>query len=105
VLGVPSNDFGNQEPGDAREIATFCQLRYGVDFPMTEKVRVIGSEAHPLFRWLAGKAGFLGRPHWNFYKYLIDADGRFVDWFSSATKPQSPRLARAIDAATKAGSA
>jgi len=97
VLGVPSNDFGGQEPGSASEIQTFCQVRFGVDFPLTEKVHVTGAEAHPLFRWIAGKTGFIGKPHWNFYKYLIGPDGQFIDWFSSITKPNADRLTRAID--------
>jgi glutathione peroxidase len=97
VLGVPSNDFGNQEPGSAEDIKSFCQVRFGVDFPLTEKVQVIGANAHPLFQWIEKKAGFIGRPHWNFYKYLIGPDGRFVDWFSSLTKPDSPRINKAID--------
>ncbi len=97
VLGVPSNDFGNQEPGSASEIKGFCEVRYGVDFPLTEKVHVTGAEAHPLFRWIGAKGGFLARPHWNFYKYLIGPDGRLVDWFSSITAPGSRRFTRAVE--------
>jgi glutathione peroxidase len=97
VLGVPSNDFGKQEPGTAAEIKNFCEVRYGVDFPLTEKVPVTGPEAHPLFKWIAAKRGFLARPHWNFYKYLIDRDGKLVDWFSSITAPGSARFTQAVD--------
>jgi glutathione peroxidase len=97
VLGVPSNDFGGQEPGTHDEIKSFCELRFGVDFPLTEKVAVTGSDAHPLFKWIAEKGGFLGRPHWNFYKYLIGPDGRFVDWYSSITAPQSGRFTKAVE--------
>jgi len=97
VLGVPSNDFAGQEPGDSGEIMSFCQVRYGVDFPLTEKVHVKGPDAHPLFQWLASKGGFLGRPRWNFYKYLIGPDGRFVDWFSSTTTPGSAKFTQAVD--------
>ena len=97
VLGVPSNDFGGQEPGTHDEIKSFCELRFGVDFPLTEKVVVTGADAHPLFKWIAAKGGFLGRPHWNFYKYLIGPDGRFVDWYSSITAPGSGRFTKAVD--------
>ena len=97
VLGVPSNDFGGQEPGTATEIGAFCERRFGVDFPLTEKVHVIGKEAHPLFRWIADKGGFVARPHWNFYKYLIGRDGRLVDWFSSVTAPGSKRFGDAVE--------
>ncbi len=97
VLGVPSNDFGKQEPGTAQEIQEFCDIRYGVDFPLTEKVKVTGPEAHPLFRWIAAKGGFLARPHWNFYKYLIGPDGQLVDWFSSLTSPSSKRFNAAVE--------
>jgi glutathione peroxidase len=97
VLGVPSNDFGGQEPGTHDEIKSFCELRFGVDFPLTEKVAVTGADAHPLFKWIAEKGGFLGRPHWNFYKYLIGPDGRFVDWYSSITAPGSARFTKAVE--------
>jgi len=97
VLGVPSNDFAGQEPGNASEIKSFCQVRYGVDFPLTEKVHVTGAEAHPLFKWIGAKGGFLAKPHWNFYKYLIGPDGQFVDWFSSITSPNSGRFTKAVE--------
>ena len=97
VLGVPSNDFGGQEPGEAAEIASFCAVNYGVDFPMAAKVHVKGPEAHALFRWLAAQGGFLSKPRWNFYKYLINRDGRLKTWFSSITKPESARLTGAVD--------
>lgn len=96
VLGVPSNDFANQEPGGAAEIATFCETNFGVDFPLTEKVRVKGTNAHPLFQWLAREGGFLSRPRWNFYKYVIGRDGRLVDWFASTTTPGSAKVEQAL---------
>lgn len=105
VLGVPSNDFGAQEPGSSDEIASFCASNYGVDFPMTAKVSVRGAGAHPLFRWLAAEGGFLSLPRWNFYKYLIRRDGHLATWFASMTTPDSPRLARAIAAVIANGSA
>ena len=97
VIGAPSNDFGGQEPGTADEIAEFCQVNYGVDFPMMAKSHVRGDDTHALFRWLAAEGGFFSRPRWNFYKYLIDRDGRLKGWFSSLTAPSTPRFTRAID--------
>lgn len=96
VLGVPSNDFAGQEPGGAAEIATFCETNFGVDFPLTEKVSVKGRDAHPLFQWLAREGGFLSRPRWNFYKYVIGKDGKLVDWFASTTTPGSAKVERAL---------
>jgi glutathione peroxidase len=98
VLGVPSNDFAHQEPGSSSEIASFCSVNYGVDFPMTGKVHVRGAEAHPLFRWIAAQGGlFSPRPRWNFFKYLFDRDGGLVTWFSSLTAPQARRFTQALD--------
>jgi len=97
VIGVPSNDFGQQEPGGAEEIAAFCQRNYGVGFPMTEKLHVRGPQAHPMFRWLAREGGILSRPRWNFFKYVIGRDGTLSDWFSSVTSPDSGRLRTALD--------
>jgi len=99
VIGVPSNDFGNQEPDPAEAIGEFCDRNYGVTFPLMEKVHVKGPEAHPLFRWLGDQGGFLARPRWNFYKYLTGRDGKLATWFPSTTAPDSAKLLRAIDAA------
>ena len=99
VLGVPSNDFANQEPGSSDEIAQFCEINFGVDFPLTEKVHVKGGEAHPLFQWLAKQGGFFSKPRWNFYKYVIGKDGKLVDWFASTTKPNAPKVEKALNKA------
>ena len=96
VLGVPSNDFANQEPGNAAEIANFCEINFGVDFPLTEKVHVTGASAHPLFKWLGAQGGLLSKPRWNFYKYVIGRDGKLVDWFASTTTPSSAKVERAL---------
>jgi glutathione peroxidase len=96
VIGVPCNDFGGQEPGTANDIATFCKANYGVTFPMAGKVAVKGPAADPLYVWAGEKAGLLGRPKWNFHKYLFDRNGRFVDWFSSQTKPGGPKISAAL---------
>ncbi len=99
VLGVPSNDFGAQEPGSNSDVASFCEINYGVDFPLLEKQVVVGAGAHPLYRWAAERTGPLGVPRWNFHKLLIGRDGRLVDWFSSMTAPDAARLRSAIDKA------
>lgn len=99
ILGVPSNDFGGQEPGSNGEVQSFCQINYGVDFPLMAKQVVKGDDAHPLFRWAAAQTGPLGVPRWNFHKLLIGRDGRLVDWFASTTEPSSPKLRAAIDQA------
>jgi glutathione peroxidase len=96
VLGVPSNDFGQQEPGAETEIKEFCEVNFAINFPMSEKLVVKGAAAHPLYKWLKQETG--ASPKWNFYKFLIDGDGQAVTYFSSMTKPQSKKLIRAIDA-------
>nr|RAW02518.1 glutathione peroxidase [Aerococcus urinae] len=96
VLGVPSNDFANQEPGNSGEIEQFCEINFGVDFPLTEKVHVKGADAHPLFQWIGAQGGFLSKPRWNFYKYLIGRDGKLVNWFASVTTPESAKFQSAI---------
>ena len=98
VLGVPSNDFGGQEPGSEKEIKQFCEVTFGLDFPLTTKQRVKGEQAHPFYRWAAGELGEAATPRWNFHKYLIAPDGRLVDWFSTPTPPNSERVRRAIEA-------
>lgn len=97
VLGFPSNDFMGQEPGTEEQIQDFCRTTYGVQFPMHEKVTVVGDEAHPFYQSLAAKAD--GLPKWNFHKYLIDRDGKVVRSFGSRTKPYDPELIAAIKAA------
>ena len=99
VIGMPSNDFGRQEPGNAGEIQDFCQVNYGVDFVMAAKGPVSGKEAQPLFRWLADQGGYFSKPRWNFYKYLIGRDGRLQNWFGSITSPASGKFRRAVDKA------
>jgi glutathione peroxidase len=103
VLGVPSNDFGGQEPGTASEIATFCKINYGVTFPLADKTVVKGDKADPFYKWAGEKAGMIGRPKWNFHKYLIGADGRFIDWFSTPTKPMGPKIKAAVEKALAGG--
>ena len=99
VLGVPSNDFGAQEPGSEEEIKAFCQANYLVDFPMTSKQVVSGSEAHPLYLWLAGELGQATTPRWNFHKYLIGPDGSALQTWSTRVAPMSEDVIDAIEGA------
>jgi glutathione peroxidase len=98
VLGFPSNDFGGQEPGTAAEIKTFCEKNYHVTFPMFAKVKVVGDGQSPVYKFLAEGHG---EPKWNFHKYVVGKDGKVRAAFASATKPDSPALKSAIDAALK----
>ncbi|MBP7337781.1 glutathione peroxidase [Niveispirillum sp.] len=95
VLGFPCNQFGQQEPGDAAEIANFCSLTYDVTFPMFAKIDVNGDNAHPLYTWLkTQKRGFLiSRIKWNFTKFLVDRSGNVVARFGPTTKPEALRTA------------
>ncbi|MEJ1970465.1 MAG: glutathione peroxidase [Rhizomicrobium sp.] len=99
VLGVPANNFGAQEPGTEGEIKTFCETRFGIDFPMTAKADVIGATAHPLYKWLAGELGEDAAPKWNFHKYLINRDGTIAAVFGPRTTPDDPALSAEIDRA------
>ncbi|MCH2037773.1 MAG: glutathione peroxidase [Rickettsiales bacterium] len=99
VIGVPSNDFGSQEPGSHEEIAKFCKINYGVSFPMTAKYEVSGKNAHPFYKWARKELGFGTAPKWNFHKYLIGRDGKIVDYFNSTTKPQGSKIIKAVEAA------
>ena len=99
IVGVPSNDFGGQEPGTAEEIATFCKLNYGVTFPLADKTVVKGKGAHPFYQWAGQQAGEDGRPKWNFHKYLISADGQFAGWFPTQAKPMGPKIKGAVEKA------
>lgn len=96
VLGVPSNDFGAQEPGSEAEIKDFCKRNYGVTFPMTSKVVVKGSEKTPLYAYLTQTGGEVG---WNFTKFLVGKDGKVRARFDSSTKPESAELTTAIEKA------
>ena len=96
VVGFPSNDFMNQEPGSEQQIQEFCTLTYGVKFPMFEKVHVKGDEATPIYVQMAAQAG--GQfPSWNFYKYVVDRDGKVVQAFPSKVKPDAPELVSLIE--------
>jgi glutathione peroxidase len=95
VLGFPSNDFGQQEPGSNKDIADFCKNTYDVKFPMFAKSSVSGSNPNPLFKMLIAKTGTT--PKWNFYKYLINRSGNVVDSFGSLTNPTSTKITGEIE--------
>jgi glutathione peroxidase len=98
ILGFPSNDFGKQEPGSDQEIAKFCRANYGVEFPMFTKCKVLGEDAHPLYRELASRPEPIGGDvTWNFEKYLVDREGRVAARFDPEVTPEDPRIAKDIE--------
>jgi glutathione peroxidase len=99
VIGLPCNQFGGQEPGNAKEIVTFCKANYGVDFPLSSKIEVKGASQHPLYKWLTSKAqnGVTdSKVRWNFQKYLVDEKGQLIDYFYSTTKPMSSKIIKLL---------
>lgn len=96
VIGVPSNDFGGQEPKAEDEIKSFCQGAFGITFPLTAKYEVKGAGAHPFYRWTVQALGASAQPRWNFHKVLVGRDGRAVATFGSSTEPMSSTLIAAI---------
>ena len=101
MIGIPSNDFGNQEPGNNKEIKNFCEAKFGITFPMTEKVSVKGSEAHPFYIWARENYGNSAIPKWNFHKIIIDKNGKIAETFSSITKPTSKKFIAVLDRLVK----
>ena len=99
ILGVPSNDFGKQEPGTSEEIKNFCEAKFGITFPMTEKVSVKGENAHPFYIWARENHGKSAIPKWNFHKIIIGKDGKVLDTFASMTNPSSKKFIKAIEKA------
>lgn len=98
VIGVPSNDFGRQEPADNEEIQKFCEINFGISFYLTKKETVSGKNAHPFYLWARKTLGFGSAPKWNFHKYLINRQGELVNYFYSFTNPQSKKIIKAIEA-------
>ena len=97
IIGVPSNDFGSQEPGTASEIKNFCEAKFGITFPMTKKVIVKGDDAHPFYLWAKENYGKSAIPKWNFHKIVINKEGRIADTFASITNPSSKRFIEFIE--------
>jgi glutathione peroxidase len=102
VIGVPSNDFGGQEPKAEPEILGFCKGAFGVTFPLAAKEVVSGPRSHPFYRWALGALGNASGPRWNFHKYLVGRDGRLVAGYASGVEPGSAELTRAIETALAA---
>tara|TARA_B100000029_G_scaffold500461_1_gene572245 strand:+ start:552 stop:1061 length:510 start_codon:yes stop_codon:yes gene_type:complete len=98
VLGVPSDDF-NQELSNDDDVKKFCEIRYGVNFPLTSIQKIKGDTAHPLYKWISGNTSVIGQPRWNFHKYLISKEGQILNWFSSMTSPTSEGLLKQIEQA------
>jgi glutathione peroxidase len=97
IIGVPSNDFGKQEPGTNEEIEHFCKVNFGVTFLMAGKTPVTGKDAHPFFVWAHQVLGLGSAPKWNFYKYIINRQGKLVAYYSSVTAPDSDRFIKSIE--------
>ena len=96
VLGVPTNNF-RQEPGSNKEIKNFCETNFGITFPMTEKIDVIGSNSHPFYKWARKDFGIGAIPKWNFHKIIIGKEGKIEETFSSITKPSSKKFIKVIE--------
>jgi glutathione peroxidase len=99
VVGVPSNDFGAQEPKSESEILGFCQGAFGVNFPMTTKQAVSGGQAHPFYLWARDSLGLTSTPRWNFHKYLVGRDGKLIAGFGSSVTPLSDTMINAVEQA------
>jgi glutathione peroxidase len=97
VLGVPSNDFGGQEPRADGEIAQYCEAKYGAEFPLTAKTSVRGKTAHPFYEWAGTTLGAAARPNWNFHKYLIGPDGHITAWFPTPVPPTAQAVTAEIE--------
>ncbi len=96
VIGVPTNNF-RQEPGSNKEIKDFCETNFGINFPMTEKIDVIGNNSHPFYKWARKNFRIGAIPKWNFHKIIIGRDGKVAETFSSITKPSSKKFLKVIE--------
>ena len=97
ILGVPSNQFGGQEPGSNNEIKDFCETNFNITFPMTSKYEVKGDNAHPIYLWAKKNYGSSAIPKWNFHKILINKDGKIHETYSSFTSPLSKKITNEIN--------
>ena len=100
VIGVPTNNF-KQEPGSNQEIKTFCETNFGINFPMTEKIDVLGQNAHPFYKWAKENYGIGAIPKWNFHKIVVGKEGKVIDTFASFTKPSSKKFIKTIESEIK----
>ena len=99
MLGIPSNDFGKQEPGSSEEIKNFCEAKFGITFPMAQKVSVKGENAHPFYIWARENHGKSAIPKWNFHKIIISKDGKVLATIASIINPSSKKFIKAIEKA------
>ena len=97
VIAVPSNDFGNQELSSNKKVKEFCTTNFNTSFLLTEITNIKGENGHPFFSWVKKEAGFLAFPKWNFYKYLINREGKLVAWYGSVTKPTAIKVIKEIE--------
>ena len=97
ILGVPSNQFGGQEPGSNNEIKDFCETNFNITFPMTTKTKVKGENAHPIYLWAKENHGNSAIPKWNFHKILINKQGKIEETYSSFTKPMSDKIIKKLE--------
>jgi|GEM_PF-226674 len=97
IIGVPSADFGGQEFQFNSEIVSFCKFNYGVNFLMTQKESVIGKNAHPFYKYAKQQLGLIASPKWNFHKYLINRQGKIIDYFISSTEPMSDKIIESVE--------
>ena len=97
VIGIPTNQFGGQEPGSEKEIKNFCETNFNITFPMTSKYEVKGANAHPIYIWAKDTFGKSTVPKWNFHKILINKDGKIEDTFASFTGPLSNKIVKKIE--------
>ena len=97
IIGIPSNQFGKQEPGSEKEIKNFCETNFNITFPMTSKYDVKGDSAHPIYVWAKKTFGNSTVPKWNFHKILINKDGKIEDTFASFTNPMSKKITKKIE--------
>lgn len=96
VIGIPTNNF-KQEPGSNNQIKDFCETNFGITFPLTEKINVIGKNSHPFYKWAKKDFGIGAVPKWNFHKIIIDKNGKVIDTFASFTKPSSVKFIKVIE--------
>jgi glutathione peroxidase len=97
VIGIPSNQFGEQEPGSNNEIKDFCDVNFGITFPLMDKVNVKGDKAHPVFIWAKSNYGNAAVPKWNFHKILINKNGKIQNTFNSYIEPMSKKIIKEIE--------
>jgi glutathione peroxidase len=97
VIGIPSNQFGGQEPGTETEIKNFCEINFNINFPMTSKYEVKGDNAHPIYKWAKETYGKSTVPKWNFHKILINKNGKVEDTFASFTRPLSNKILKKLE--------